>query len=123
MMEVATGFPRDVIALIWHEKLTEHDDHGDLTPEQRDSCAGKHDIRLLAKLTGLQQRQRRMPALEDLAQGVGQWHDVGRIAVVTDEPLFRHMVQFFGPFFHSPIRVFSNAQSREARNWLQSYQH
>ena len=118
MMEVLSGFPEDVLALVWHKPKSEHDVRRNLPPEVRDARAGQQDLRLYAKLQLPEEQQRTLPTLEDLARGVGQWRDVGRIAVVTDEPVFRHMVQFFGPFFHSPIRVFSNAQSHEARTWL-----
>ena len=118
MMEVATGFPRDILALVWHEKLSDDDVRCDMTPQERDSRAGKHDMRLLAKVVDPDRFNSEIATLEDLSQGVGQWRDYGRIAVVTDEPLFRHAVQFFGPFFHSPIRVFSNAQSLDARTWV-----
>lgn len=107
MMEVATGFPRDILALVWHEKLSDDDIRCNLTPQERDRRAGRHDMRVLARVVN-----------PDLAQGVGQWRDYGRVVVVTDEPLFRCAVQFLGPFFHSQVRVFSNTQSLEAREWV-----
>jgi hypothetical protein len=32
------------------------------------------------------------------------------------------MVQFFAPFFHAAVKVFPNAQSSQARIWLQGRQ-
>ena len=39
-------------------------------------------------------------------------------AIITDDILMRHAVQFFAPFFHGPLRVFSNANVEGARRWL-----
>lgn len=119
MMEVVTGLPRDVVSLVWHEMSSLDDIRASLTPEERDKRAGKHDVRLLAKLRSPNVPGPRIPSLDELSRGAGEWRNVGRIAVVTDEPLFRHVIQFFGPFFHGPIRVFTNAQSLEARMWLE----
>ena len=118
MMEVVTGLPRDVVSLVWHEMSSLDDIRASLSPEERDKRAGKHDVRVLAKLKSPSAPTPRIPSLDELSRGAGEWRNVGRIAVVTDEPLFRHAIQFFGPFFHGPIRVFTNAQSVEARMWL-----
>lgn len=120
MIEVATGFPRDIIALVWHDMSSDDDIRCNLTPQERDTRAGKHDMRVLAKVVNPVQIDSKVATLEDLAHGVGQWRDYGRVAVVTDEPLFRCAVQFLGPFFHGPIRVFSNAQSLDARKWVRA---
>jgi len=118
MMEVASGFPRDILALVWHEKQSDDDIRSEMTPQERDRCARKHDMRLLAKVVNPDRFDGKIATFDELSQGVGQWRDYGRVAVITDEPLFRTAVQFFGPFFHGPIRVYSNAQSLEARAWV-----
>ena len=119
MMEVVTGYPSDVIALNWHEKLDENDVRSGLTLGERDIRAGKHDLRLLAKLLPFSETRHKTLALAQLSGSAGQWRDIGRIAIVTDDFITRIMIQFFGPFFHSSIRVFPNAQSWRARAWLQ----
>src|SRR6185437_2433454 len=116
MMEVVTGYPSDVVALNWHEKLDENDVRSGLSLGERDIRAGKHDLRLLAKL--LPFSETRHKTLAQLSGGAGQWRDIGRIAIVTDDLVTRIMIQFFGPFFHRSIRVFPNAQSWRARAWL-----
>ena len=47
MMEVVAGYPSDVVALNWHEKLDENDVRSGLSLGERDIRAGKHDLRLL----------------------------------------------------------------------------
>lgn len=118
MMEVVKGFPRDILALVWHDMSFDEDIRSNLTPQERDRRAGKHDMRVLAKVGSPDQFDHGIATLEDLAQRVGQWRDYRRIAVVTDEPILRCAVQLLGPFFHSQIRVFSNAQSLDARTWV-----
>lgn len=118
MMEIANGFPPDILALVWHELAFDDDIRANLTPQERDRRAGKHDMRVLAKVVSPGQVDHKTTALKDLVPGVGQWRDYRRIALVTDEPLFRCVVQFLGPFFHRQIRVFSNAKSLEARAWV-----
>jgi SpoIIAA-like len=114
MMEVVPGYARDVVALVWHDKLGDDDVRAEMTIDERDARAGKHDMRLFAKLTSFDAAKRP----DDLGPP-DQWPNVGRIAIVTDDPLSRHMVQFFAPFFHAAVKVFPNAQSSHARIWLQ----
>jgi len=118
MMEIIAGLPRDVVSLVWHEVSSRDDHRADRTPTERGKHAGKRDIRVLAKLKSPNLPEPRMASLDELTRGAGAWRNVGRIAVVTDELLYRHAIQFLGPFFHGPIRVFTNAQSVEARMWL-----
>ena len=116
MMEYLKGLPDDVLAVIWHEPRDADDHRALLAPEDRDSLAGRHDVRLLARYSD---RARSGPVrIEDLTRGTGLWRDFGRIAIVTDEPSVRYAVQFFGPFFHGPIRVFRNSQGAQARAWV-----
>jgi hypothetical protein len=116
MMEVVPGYARDVVALVWHDKRAEDDVHVEMTIDERDTRAGKHDLRLFAKLTAFDESGHKAP---EHSEPPDQWPNVGRIAVVTDDPLSRHMVQFFAPFFHAAVKVFPNAQSWQARIWLQ----
>jgi hypothetical protein len=119
MMEVVSGFATDVVALIWHDKISDDDIRADLTPSERDARAGKHDFRLFAKLNTFDTRSQRKPDRAGDDAGADQWSNFDRIAVVTDDALSRHAVQFFAPFFHHPVRVFSNSESWKARVWLQ----
>jgi len=118
-MEVVTGYPSDVVALNWHKKMDESDVRSDLSLSERDMRAGKHDLRLLAKLLPFSEKRHKTLALAQLSRSAGQWRDIGRIAIVTDDVITRMLIQFFGPFFHSSIRVFPNAQSWRARAWLE----
>jgi hypothetical protein len=120
--ETMSGFPDDVFAAVWHARLSDDDIRANLPASVRDKRAGRHDVRMLVQLTSLHDRKRHIPTLDDLAQGIGKRPDVGRIAVITDDPMFRLLVQFFGPFFHSAIRVFGNAESEQARSWLKAYE-
>src|SRR5258706_2525757 len=118
MMEVLSGYPSDVVAVVWHDPLDANDVRSSLEPAARDKKAGKHDIRMLAKLAGDIKRTNKLAGFDDAVLGVGHWSDFGKIAFVTDERWVRHMVQFFAPFVHGPVRVFSNAEVDAARAWL-----
>jgi hypothetical protein len=118
MMEALSGFPRDVVAFVWHDDMSADDMHKAMPEGRR---VGKHDIKLFAKLADDHRDEINNGhplSLDDSMLGVGNWKDFGRIALVTDETWVRHMVQFFAPFVHGPVRVFSNAQTEDARRWL-----
>jgi len=117
MMEMLSGFPRDVVAFVWHDSTSASEFHRALTSPPREGASGKHDIKLFAKLAE-DHHDEPVVSLDDAMIGAGHWRDFGRIAIVTDETWVRHMVQFFAPFVHGPVRVFSNAQAEDARRWL-----
>jgi hypothetical protein len=115
MMHMLSGFPRDVVAFAWRDDMSADEFHHALTDSRE--RAGKRDIRLFARLAEDHSGED-ATSLDDSMLGVGNWRDFGRIAIVTDETWVRHMVQFFAPFVHGPVRVFSSAQSEDARRWL-----
>jgi len=114
-MQMLSGFPRDVVAFVWHGDMSADQFHDALTEHK--GLSGKHDIRLFAKLAEDHSGDN-TTSLDDAMLGAGNWRDFGRIAIVTDETWVRHMVQFFAPFVHGPVRVFSNVQAEDARRWL-----
>lgn len=117
MMQTLSGFPRDVVAFVWRDDMSTSEFQSALTSSAR-SRPGKHDIKLFAKLAEDHSGEEHVVSLDDAMVGAGNWRDFGRIAIVTDETWVRHMVQFFAPFVHGPVRVFSNAQAEDARRWL-----
>ena len=117
MMQMLSGFPRDVVAFVWHDDMSADEFRHALTDPARKGSSGKHEIRLFAKLAEDHSGED-TTSLDDAMLGAGNWRDFGRIAIVTDETWVRHMVQFFAPFVHGPVRVFSSLQSEDARRWL-----
>ena len=117
MMQMLSGFPRDVVAFVWHDDMAADEFRSALTSPARKGSSGKHEIRLFAKLAEDHSGEEGV-SLDDGMLGAGNWRDFGRIAIVTDETWVRHMVQFFAPFVHGPVRVFSNTQAEDARRWL-----
>lgn len=118
MMQTLSGFPRDVVAFVWHDDMSASEFQSALASPARSGPPGKHDIKLFAKLAEDHSHEEHVLSLDDSTVGAGNWSDFGRIAIVTDETWVRHMVQFFAPFVHGPVRVFSNAQAEDARRWL-----
>jgi hypothetical protein len=118
MMETLSGFPSDVVAFVWHDEMSASEFQQALATPAAGAHARKHDIKLFAKLADGHDVSVRPVSLDDSMLGAGQWQDFGRIAIVTDETWVRHMVQFFAPFVHGPVRVFSNGQAEDARRWL-----
>jgi hypothetical protein len=114
MMELLSGFPKDVVALVWHDRIA-RDIDPDAPASERDASARDHDIRVLAKLHWDDEHR---PEFAESSRGQGQWRDFDRIAIVTDEASVRHTVQFFAPFLHPATRVFPNREGRAAREWL-----
>jgi hypothetical protein len=118
MMQMLSGFPRDVVAFVWHDDMSASEVESALTSAAHSGTPGKRDIKLFAKLAEDHSHEEHVFSLDDATIGAGNWSDFGRIAIVTDETWVRHMVQFFAPFVHGPVRVFSNAQAEDARRWL-----
>ena len=121
MLEVLSSESDDVFAAIWHDPILSGDVRAGMSATERDRLAGRHDVRLLAKVLHGEKATSNVEILEASTFGFGLWRDFGRIAIITDEPWMRHAVQFFAPFFHGPIRVFSNAQAAEARLWIKRH--
>lgn len=69
------------MTLVWHDMLSDDDMRPNLTPQERDRRAGKHDMRGLARVVNPNRVDSKIATLEDLAQGGGQWRDYGRVAV------------------------------------------
>ncbi|MGZ5932793.1 MAG: STAS/SEC14 domain-containing protein [Rhizomicrobium sp.] len=118
MMEILSSDSKDVFSAIWHDPISSGDVRAGMTSAERDRLAGRHDVRLLAKVLHGEKPTSAAEILEASTFGFGQWRDFGRIAIITDEGWMRHAVQFFAPFFHGPVRVFSNTQAAEARLWI-----
>ena len=123
MMEMLPGYPHDIFAAVWHDPLHEGDRRAALPLDERDTLAGLHDVRILAKYARGATPVSSVEIAEHGMLGMGQWRNFGRIAVITDERMVRHTVQFLAPFFHGPVRVFSNAEAREARLWVEQHDH
>jgi hypothetical protein len=120
MMELLSGYPADIFAAIWHDETR---GRKALPFAERDRLAARHDVRILAKYARGAKPVTSVEIAEQSMLGVGQWRDFGRIALITDDATIRHAVQFLAPFFHGPVRVFSNAQAKEARIWVASHDH
>lgn len=123
MMEMLSGYPPDIFAAIWHEERAEGDRRAGMSNAERDQLADRHDVRILAKYARGAKPVTSIEIAEHSMLGVGQWRDFGRIALITDDRMVRHMVQFLAPFFHGPVRVFPNSEAREARIWVESHDH
>ncbi len=121
MMEVLPTDSPEIFAAIWHEPLSPDDVRASLPAGQRDRIAGKRDVRLFARYRNGAKPVTQADLAEASTLGAGQWADFERIAIITDDVLMRHVVQFFAPFFHGPLRVYSNAQANEARLWLKHH--
>lgn len=119
MIEVLSGFPDDVLAMAWRGEVTA-DDYKDVAkPAVKEKLKkNKNDLRMFAKFGPDFHGMSPGAALQDTKLGISNWDDFGRIAVVTDVGWMRTAIQFFAPFFHGPIRVFSTEDSERARVWL-----
>ena len=121
MMEILPSDSPEIFAAVWHEALSPRDVRAKLPTAERDRLAGRRDVRLMARYRSGAKPITAAELFEASTLGAGQWADFERIAIITDDTMLRHVVQFFAPFFHGPLRVFSNAQANEARRWLKHH--
>jgi len=118
MIEIISGFPDHVLAIEATGEVTEDDYRTILVPEVRAKMKKHSSVPMLfhigPKFTGYTAGA----VWEDFKVGVGNWSSWGRIAIVTDVGWIAQCARLFAPFFHHPLRVFSNAEFAAAKQWI-----
>ena len=119
MFKSIEGLPADVLAIEASGQIT-HQDYRDTLIPMAEALMAKGPIRMLyvigTDFTGFD-----LQALwDDSAFGFTHWHDVSRIALVTDHAWMGGAVAMFKPFFHGEVRLFRLAQLSAAKDWIAS---
>lgn len=123
MIEVLTGFPDRVVAVVLHGQITKADYDTVLIPEL-DNRLGRHkQIRLYCEIAPDYLGIDPGAVWEDTKFGFSHLFDWDRAVMVTDIEWMRQAVKFFGGIFAflAPVGewcVFPLAQAGRAREWI-----
>ena len=120
MLELLNGFPDDVVALAGKGHVTAEDYHDTLIPTVNQRISKHVTIRVFCDLGPEFEGLSDGAAWEDLKFGVSRWNNISRMAVVTDVEWIKHAIWLFAPFFHHPMRTFSNSERFAAKEWITS---
>jgi hypothetical protein len=118
MIEHLAGFPENVCAFECHGHVTRDDYTSVLVPAVQTAFTNHDKVRLYyetaADFTGIDPSA----VWQDTAVGLSHFLDWERIAVVTDVGWIRSSFLFFTFLMPAPMKVFSGAESDEARRWI-----
>ena len=118
MLELAPGFPDNVVAVIARGQVTREDYDRNLIPKV-EAALKRHDkIRLYYELGAQFSGIDAGAAWEDLKVGIEHLTRWECVAVVTDVEWIRHMVSAFGFLMPGKVRVFPAARAAEAKSWI-----
>lgn len=117
MFKFIEGLPPDVMAIEASGKVTHEDYRNTLIPKA-EAMMAKGPFRMLYVIgkdfTGFE-----LEALwDDSVFGIKHWHDLSRIAAVTDHAWTSAMVNMFKPFFHGEVLPFRLAELPAAKDWI-----
>lgn len=118
MLEILKDYPDNVLAVSGTGRVTA-DDYRDVLIPEANRRIGKHGaIRLFCYLGPKFEGLTAGAAWADLKLGVSRWHQIGRMAVVTDVAWIKDAVLLFAPIFHHPVRTFANDEFEAAHSWI-----
>ncbi len=117
MIEVMSGFPGEVLAVKASGQISGDDYRKVLIPA---ALAQMKDHKYLRLYCEIVPGSSVTPGAvwEDTKIGIGHWGDWGRMAVVSDIAWVQDAMRMFAPFFHHPVRTFTNADAAQARAWI-----
>jgi hypothetical protein len=117
MFKFIEGLPTDVLAVEATGEVT-HADYHDLLIPKAEAMMSQGPIKMLYVVGPAFTRYELGAMADDSMFGLKHWHDVSRIAVVSDLTWLNTMVAMFKPFFHGEVRVFSLAELDAAKGWI-----
>lgn len=120
MIEQLTGFPENVVAVVCKGRVTRADYDAVLLPAVRRALQRHDKVRLYyetdADFAGLDPGA----MWEDFKVGMQHLTRWERIAVVTNVDWIKHAVRLFGFLMPAVTKLFSPAESAQAREWITS---
>lgn len=117
MIEILSGFPDDVLAVRFSGEITAEDYHNSLIPTVHERFKTHKTLKIYSEVAA---KTALSPAAmwEDLKLGIEEWGHWGHAAVVSDEGWVRAVTMMMKPFFHPPVRLFSVAETADAKRWI-----
>lgn len=118
MLELIAGLPDNVIGVRASGEVTAEDYQAVLVPAVEDVLSRHKRLRLLYLLGREMAGFSSAAAWEDTKTGMRHFTAFERIAVVSDTPWIRHMVQAMGFVIPGEVRIFAEHDLDDAQSWV-----
>lgn len=118
MIEMLTGFPDNVVALVGRGKVTGDDYERVLVPAIEEKLKKHKKVRVLYHLGADFSGYTAAAMWDDAKVGLRHLTAFEKIAVVTDTHWITDAVKVFGYFIPCPVRIYGNSQLAEAKTWV-----
>ena len=118
MIEIVSGFPDNVIAIVATGRVTRADYDQVLIPRVEAALKRHAKLRCYYELGAAYAGFDAGAIWEDFKLGIESLTRWERIAVVTDVPWIRHAVAATSFLIPAEIRLFAAAEADAARRWL-----
>lgn len=118
MIELLIDFTGNVLAFVFHGRITREDYEAVLVPAVTDALKKQDKVRLYyeiaADFTGIDPGA----IWEDFKVGVEHLKSWERIAVVTDVEWIRQAMRFFSFLMPGAMKTFPLSEAAQAREWI-----
>ena len=118
MIELLKGFPDNVVAIACRGRVSREDYDTVLIPAVEKALQSYDKVRLLYEVGTDFKGYDAGAAWEDFKVGMEHFSRWERVAVITDVEWIKHAMQLFSFIMPGTARVYSLADSAEARLWI-----
>ena len=118
MLTLIDGFADNVVAVRGAGLVTADDYATVLTPAISAATAGGRKVRLFLDYGEGFEGYETSAILADTSFGAGHLGSFERVAIVTDADWLRRAIHLFGGLIPGEVRLFSTAESANARDWI-----
>lgn len=118
MIEEVSGFPDNVVAVACRGQVTRRDYETTLIPRVEQVLARHEKARLYYEVGADFEGIDPTAVWEDFKTGMEHLMRWERVAVVTDVDWIRHTMQAFGFLIPGAVKIFSLAETAQARDWI-----
>jgi hypothetical protein len=118
MLRVLSGFPHNVLAILASGEVTGEEFRNIFVPAAEAKLKAHGKLSLYYQFGPHFTNMKAKAMWEDAKLDIGHWREWDRIAVVTDVSWIRKGAKLAVMLLHRPVRVFSNAETDMARDWV-----
>jgi hypothetical protein len=118
MLQILSGFPDDVVAVLASGEVTGEEFRAVLVPVVEDKFKAHKELNLYYQFGPDFTRMSAGAMWEDTKLDITHWKSWRRIAIVTNVGWIRKGARLAMLLLRRPVHVFSNAEADAAREWL-----
>lgn len=118
MLKLLSDFPDNVVAVVASGEVTGGEFRDVLVPAVEARLKTHDRLNLYYQFDRSFSTMRVEAMWEDAKLDIGHWREWDRIAVITDIGWIRRGAKLAVVLLHRPVRVFTNAETEAAREWV-----